>query len=172
MMSNRYMYLLSKRMGRLLMMLTIACKSTGWNRSVTRILCNFNIPLRLKEMFYRVTISSVLLYDKEWWAIKRHRAHKMSLIEMHMFHWMFDNIKRDKVKNENILIEMGVTLIEEKMWEITWFGHVWGGLIGATVRLVNFINVGQVKRAKRQLEKNKDDPCARFGIILFLVDVT
>ena len=58
----------------------------GWLkwRSATGVLCDRNIPLWLKEKFYRTAIRPTLLYDTECWAIKRYHAHKMSVAEMCM----------------------------------------------------------------------------------------
>ena len=46
----------------------------GWLkwRRATGVLCDRNIPLWLKEKFYRTTIRLALLYDTECWAIKRY----------------------------------------------------------------------------------------------------
>ena len=43
-----------------------------------------------------------------------------------MLCWMCGNTKRDKVRNEDIRIKIGVVSIEEKMREdrLRWFGHV------------------------------------------------
>ena len=41
----------------------------------------------------------------------------MSVVEMRMFRWMCGNMKRDKVRNEDIRTKMGVASIEEKMGE-------------------------------------------------------
>ena len=49
------------------------------------------------------------------WVIKRYHAQKISVIEMHMLRWMYGNMRRDKVKNEDIHIKIGVALIKEKM---------------------------------------------------------
>ena len=38
----------------------------------------------------------------------------MSVTEMYMLRWMCDNTMRDKVRNEDIRIKIGVALIEEK----------------------------------------------------------
>ena len=58
----------------------------GWLkwRSATEILCDRNIPLWLKEKFYRTAIMPALLYGTECWAIKRYHAQKMSVVEMRM----------------------------------------------------------------------------------------
>ena len=49
-----------------------------------------------------------------------------SVVEMCMLYWMCGNTKRDKVRNEDILIKIGVTPIKEKMRKnrLGWFGHV------------------------------------------------
>ena len=58
----------------------------GWLkwRSATRVLYDRNIPLCLKEKFYRTAIRSAFLYGTECWAIKRHHTQKMSVAEMRM----------------------------------------------------------------------------------------
>ena len=58
----------------------------GWLKwkSETRVLCDRNIPLWLKENFYQTAIMPALLYDTKCWAIKRYHAHKMSATEMCM----------------------------------------------------------------------------------------
>ena len=65
-------------------------------------------------------------YGTECWAIKRHHAQKISVAEVRMLRWMCGNTRRDKVRNEDIRIEIDVTSIEENMREnhLRWFGHV------------------------------------------------
>ena len=58
-----------------------------------------------------------MLYDTECWVIKRYHAQKMSVSEMRMLRWMCDNMRIDKVRNEDIRIKIGVASIEEKMRE-------------------------------------------------------
>ena len=53
-----------------------------------------------------------LLYGTECWAIKRHHAQKMSVVEMRMLRWMCGNTRRDKMRNEDIRTKIGVTSIE------------------------------------------------------------
>ena len=129
----------------------------GWLkwRSATRILCDCNIPLWLKENFYRIAIRPALLYDTECWAIKRYHAQKMSVTEMRMLRWMCGNTRRDKVRNENIRTKIGVASIEKKMREncLRWFGHVQRRPTDAPVRRVKRIKLGQAKRAQERLKK-------------------
>ena len=55
-----------------------------------------------------------MLYGTKCWAIKRYHAKKMSVAEMCMLYWMCGNIRRDKVRNKDILTKIGVAPIEEK----------------------------------------------------------
>ena len=112
----------------------------GWLkwRSATGVLCDRNIPLWMKGKFYRTAISPALLYGTEYWVIKRHHAHKMSVAEMRMLRWICGNSRRDKVRNEDIRTKIGLTSIEEKMREnhLRWFGHVRRRLTNAPVHRV------------------------------------
>ena len=83
-------------------------------RSAIEILCNRNILLWLKGKFYQTAISPTLLYGTECWAIERYHAQKMSAAKMCMLRWMCDNIRRDEVRNEDILTKIGIVPIEEK----------------------------------------------------------
>jgi len=66
-----------------------------------------------------------------------------------MLRWMCGNTRRDKVRNEDIRIKIGVTSIEEKMREnhLQWPGHVRRRPTDAPVRRVERIKLGRVKRA-------------------------
>jgi len=66
-----------------------------------------------------------------------------------MLRWMCGNTRRDKVRNEDIHIKIGVASIEENMREnyLRWFGHVRRRPADSPVRRVERINLGQVKRA-------------------------
>jgi len=93
--------------------------------------------------FYRTAIRPALLYDTEYWAIKRYHAQKMSVAEMRMLSWMCSNMRRDKVRNEDIRTKIGVASIEEKMREnlLRWFGHVRRRPTDAPVRQVERIEL-------------------------------
>jgi len=81
---------------------------------------------------------------------KEIHAQKMSVAEMCMLRWICGNTRREKVRNENIHIKIGVTSIEETMREnrLRWFGHVRRRPTDAPVRRVERINLRQVKRAQ------------------------
>jgi len=86
-------------------------------RSAIGVLCDHNILLWLKEKFYQTAIWPALLYGTERWAIKRYHAQMMSVADMCMLRWMCGNMRRDKVRNEDIHTKIGAASIEEKMRE-------------------------------------------------------
>jgi len=86
-------------------------------RSAIGVLCDRNIPLWLKEKFYRTAIKPALLYGTECYAIKRYHAQKISVAEMRMLRWMYGNTRRDKVRYDDIRTKIGVASIEEKIRE-------------------------------------------------------
>lgn len=91
----------------------------GWlkRRNVTRVLCDRNIPLKFKEKIYRTVIWLNLLYDTKSWAIKKYYSQKISEIEMHILYCMCGNIRKNKVRHENILVKVRIASIEEKIQE-------------------------------------------------------
>ena len=64
--------------------------------------------------FYRTAIRPALLYGTKCWDIKRYRTQKMSVAEMHMFRWMCDNTRSNKMRNEDIRTKIDITSIEER----------------------------------------------------------
>ena len=74
-----------------------------------------------------------------------------------MLRWMCDNTRRDKVRNENICTKIGITSIEEKMRDnrLRWFGHVRRRPTDVSVRRVERIKLGQVKRAQGRPKKTR-----------------
>ena len=76
----------------------------------------------------------------------------MNVAKMRMLRWMCGNMRRDKMRNEDII---GAASIEEKMREncLRWFDHVRCKLTDAPIRRVEHINLGQVKRAQGRPKK-------------------
>ncbi|KAL6561821.1 hypothetical protein OROMI_017422 [Orobanche minor] len=99
----------------------------GWLKwkSATGILCDPDMPHRLKGKFYRTAIRPALLYGTECWAVKQCHVQKMNVAEMRMLRWMCGHTKKDRLRNEVIREKVRVASIEDKMMEnrLRWFGH-------------------------------------------------
>ncbi|KAL6564528.1 hypothetical protein OROMI_015978 [Orobanche minor] len=100
----------------------------GWLKwkSATGVLCDPDMPHRLKGKFYRTAIRPALLYGTECWAVKQCHVQKMNVAEMRMLRWMCGHTKKDRLRNEVIREKVRVASIEDKMMEnrLRWFGHV------------------------------------------------
>ncbi|KAL6498008.1 hypothetical protein OROGR_028405 [Orobanche gracilis] len=110
----------------------------GWLKwkSATGVLCDPDMPHRLKGKFYRTTIRPALLYGTECWAVKQCHVQKMNVAEMRMLRWMCGHTKKYRLRNEVIREKVRVASIEDKMMEnrLRWFGHVRRRPVDAPVR--------------------------------------
>ncbi|KAL6536543.1 hypothetical protein OROGR_013115 [Orobanche gracilis] len=110
----------------------------GWLKwkSATGVLCDPDMPHRLKGEFYRTAIRPALLYGTECWAVKQCHVQKMNVTEMRMLRWMCGHTKKDRLRNEVIREKVRVASIEDKMMEnrLRWFGHLRRRPVDAPVR--------------------------------------
>ncbi|KAL6514533.1 hypothetical protein OROGR_020112 [Orobanche gracilis] len=110
----------------------------GWLKwkSATGVLCDPDMPHRLKGKFYRTAIRPALLYGTECWVVKQCHVQKMNVAEMRMLRWMCGHTKKDRLRNEVIREKVRVASIEDKMMEnrLRWFGHVRRRPVDAPVR--------------------------------------
>ncbi|GJW41498.1 hypothetical protein Tco_0067343 [Tanacetum coccineum] len=53
-------------------------------RAATGILCDRNVPLKLKHKFYRVAIRPAMLYGSECWPITKAVANMVEVVELRM----------------------------------------------------------------------------------------
>ena len=127
--------------------------------SATEVLCDRNMPLSLKEKFYRTAIRPSLLYGTECWAIKKQHTHKISVAEMRMLRWMYGKTRMDKVRNEDIRSLVGVAPIEDKMREnhLRWFGHIGRRPTDAPVRSMEKIDIVQGKKIEGKTKNDMDE---------------
>jgi hypothetical protein len=61
---------------------------------------------------------------------------QLSVAEMRMLRWICGNIRRDRVRNDDIRERLGMTPVEEKLVQhrLRWFGHIQRRLTEAPVR--------------------------------------
>jgi hypothetical protein len=126
--------------------------NAGWLkwRSASGVLCDRNIPNKLKGMFYKTVVRPAMLYGAECWAVKKKYTHKMSVAEMRMLRWICGHTRMDRIRNEDIRSKVGVAPIEEKMREhrLRWFGHVQRRPTDAAVRRVDQLEGEIVRRGR------------------------
>ena len=81
---------------------------------------------------------------------------EMSIAEICMFRWMCSNTRRDKVRNEHIRAKISIASVKEKKREnrLRGFSHVRCKSTDASVRQLERIKLGQVKRAQGRLKKH------------------
>ncbi|XP_070005819.1 uncharacterized protein [Nicotiana sylvestris] len=104
------------------------CIGAGWMkwRLTSGVLCDKNVPLRLKGKFYKVVVRPTILYGVECWPVKNSHVQQMKVAKMRMLRWMCGHTRLDRIRNEVIRDKVGVSHVEAKMHEarLRWFGHV------------------------------------------------
>jgi hypothetical protein len=100
----------------------------GWLKwcQVSSVLCDPRVPLKLKDKCYRTVIRPALLYGAKLWSNKRRHVQQLSVVEICMLQWICGNIRRDRVRNDDICKRLGVASVEERLVQhrLRWFGHV------------------------------------------------
>ncbi|XP_019256456.1 PREDICTED: uncharacterized protein LOC109234866, partial [Nicotiana attenuata] len=123
----------------------------GWMkwRLASGVLCDRNVPLRLKGKFYRVVVRPAMLYGAECWPVKNSHVQKMRVAEMRMLRWMCGCTRSDRIRNEDIRDRVGVASVEDKTREsrLRWFGHVKRRSIDAPVRRYERLAMENLRRA-------------------------
>ena len=61
----------------------------GWSkwREALGVLCDKNVPLKLKGKFYKVAIRPAMLYGSECWPIPKAHATRVEVAELRMLRW-------------------------------------------------------------------------------------
>jgi hypothetical protein len=80
--------------------------------------------------------------------------HKMSVVELRMLRWISRNIRKDRIRNEEIFLKIGMTPINEKMREnhLRWFGHVQRIVVSALGTKSELIKVEGMKKIEKDLK--------------------
>ncbi|XP_063540276.1 uncharacterized protein LOC134749304 [Cydia strobilella] len=102
--------------------------NAGWLRwrTLTGVLCDSRIPVRLKGRVYKTAVRPALMYGSECWATKKKHEQKMHTNEMKMLRWVAGVTRLDRVRNVYVRGSFKVAPIAEKMAEsrMRWFWHV------------------------------------------------
>nr|XP_033512275.1 uncharacterized protein LOC117276960 [Nicotiana tomentosiformis] len=124
----------------------------GWMRwrLALGVLCDKNVPPRLKGKCYRVVVRLAMLYGVECWPVKKSHVQKMSLAEMRMLRWICGHTRKDKIRNRVIRDKVGVASVEDKLRELRlrWFGHVRRRDIDVPVRRCERLNMAGLRKGR------------------------
>lgn len=101
----------------------------GWLkwRSVSGVLCDNRMPIKLKGKIYNTIVKPALLYASETWTRQQTHTQKMQVTENKMLRWSGGVTTFDKVRNEYLYGSFGIgknvaAKLEER--QMSWFGHV------------------------------------------------
>ncbi|XP_070013898.1 uncharacterized protein [Nicotiana sylvestris] len=129
----------------------------GWMkwRLASGVLCDRNVPLRLKGKFYRVVVRLAMLYGAKCWPVKNSHKQKMRVAEMRMLRCICGCTGRDRIKNEAIRDRVRVASVEDRMQEsrLRWFGHVKRRSIDAHVRRCERLAMESLRRGRGRPKK-------------------
>nr|GEW85256.1 ataxia telangiectasia mutated family protein [Tanacetum cinerariifolium] len=120
-------------------------------RAATRVLCDRNVPLKLKGKFYRVTIRPTMLYGSECWPITKAIANRVEVAELRMLRWTCGKTLFDMIPNRVYRVQLEVETIINKMRErrLRRFGHVRRRPQSSPVRRVKALVVDGLRRRGR-----------------------
>lgn len=98
---------------------------TKW-RAASGVLCDRNIPLKLKGKFYKVAIRPAMLYGSECWPISKALANRVEVGELRMIRLTCGKTLLDMIPSGVFRAKLEVENIISKMREgrLRWFGHV------------------------------------------------
>ncbi|XP_070018117.1 uncharacterized protein [Nicotiana sylvestris] len=99
-----------------------------------------------------------MLYGAECWPVNIAHVQKMKVAKMRMLRWMCGHTRLDRIRNKVIRDKVGVSPIEDKMWEARhrWFGHVRRRSTDAPVRRCERLTL-------EGLQRGRDRPKKRWG---------
>ena len=95
-------------------------------RETTRVMCDRNIPTKLKDKVYKTAIKPAMVYGAECWAVRKKEKRKLHTNEMRMLRWARGKTRLDHVRNVDIWKEAHMYPMAEFLREkrLRWFGHV------------------------------------------------
>ena len=95
-----------------------------WNgfRKVSGVLCDKNMPRKVKGKLYRTCVRQAMLYGMETAPLTKCHEKRLEVSEMKMLRFSLGKTRKDKIRNENVRKELGVSAYGEKAREWRWYG--------------------------------------------------
>ncbi|GJZ46322.1 hypothetical protein Tco_0593918 [Tanacetum coccineum] len=114
----------------------------------TRVLCDRNVPFKLKGKSYRVIVRPSKLCGSECLTIRKALANSMEVTELRMLRWTCGKTMLDMIPNGVYRAELEVETIINKMKEgrLRWFEHVRRRPQSSPVRRVEALVVDGLRR--------------------------
>lgn len=111
------------------------------------------VSIKLKGKFYRTAIRPTMLYGTMVLNVRLFRRnifHKIGVVQMRMLRWISGTTWKDKIRNEEICLNIGVASIDEKMKEsrLRWFDHVQRRAINVPIRKNELIQAEGTKEGR------------------------
>ena len=95
-------------------------------RETTGVMCDRNIPTKLKHKVYKTAIKPAMVYGAACWVVRKKEERKLLTTEMRMLRWAREKMRLDHVRKVDIWKETHMyptaEFLREKM--LRWFGHV------------------------------------------------
>ena len=94
-------------------------------RETTGVMCDRNIPTKLKEKVYKMAIKPAMVYGAECWTVRK-KERKLHTTEMRMLRWVRGKMPLDHVRNVDIWKEAHMYPMAEFLrWKrLRRVGHV------------------------------------------------
>ncbi|KAG5620699.1 hypothetical protein H5410_005917 [Solanum commersonii] len=125
-------------------------------RLASGVLCDKNIPPKLKGKFYRVVARPTLSYEAKCWPVKNsQQVQKTQVAEMRMLRWMCGHTRNDTIRNVNIRDKAEMASMVDKMREgrLRWFGHVKRQYVDALLRRCEMLVIVGSRRGRGRPKK-------------------
>ena len=68
-------------------------------RETTGVMCDSNIPTKLKNKVYKTAIKPAMVYGAECWSIRKKQERILHTTEMRMLQWARGKMRLDHVRN-------------------------------------------------------------------------
>ncbi|VFQ95415.1 unnamed protein product [Cuscuta campestris] len=144
-------------------------------RLASGVLCDPKISPKMKGKFYQFVVRPAMLYGAECCAAKKTHVRRLHAAEMRMLRWMCGKTRLDRISNEVIRRQVGMSPVEVKLREarLRWFGHVRWRNANAPIRRCERITVVRGSRGRGRPRKNWKNVIRQdLGLLTLTEDMT
>ena len=94
----------------------------AWSKwmETTAVMCDRNIPTKLKDKVYKTAVKPAMVHGAECWAVRMKEERKLHTNEMRMLRWARGKTRLDHVRNVDIWKEAHMYPMAESLREKSW----------------------------------------------------